>query len=151
MGTFTDWQNGEVTASALDSNAIRIDFKLKRIMVDFANILIDKGEKEAMKALECNEFDFKNWKKDYPRYSEYLHLRSEARIFSESVNKDFVYMLLGKAAQGLVNLSAPQVGALRLIMQGKGFVAANGAQMKPKGKASSFSISEKGEDEEEEL
>lgn len=144
MAIFSAWQNREVVASVLSEKGKLIDFTFKRIMVDYADALMDRGgEKEAYEEVGCNRYDVANWKDEYPEYIKYLEMRASAKAFANSINLDFVYGILGKAAMGQIELTAPQTGALRLIMQGKGFIAANGAQKRPSGvRATGFDIEE---------
>ena len=142
MGIFSAWQNKEVKCSVLSDEGNLREYTFRRIMVDYADALMETGSEEAAYAeVGCNAYDVKNWHGDYGEYMQYLEQRSEAKTFADSISSDFVYGLLGKAALGKVELSAPQIGALRLIMQGKALIAANGAQKKPAGtKFTSFGI-----------
>ena len=128
---FTPWQNMVIAVKAINAKGKAVDYEFKRIMIDYANAVMDIGsEKEACELVGCNEYDVKNWISGYEGYKEYLISRSAARTFSNGIDKDWCYGLLGRAALGQIELSTAQIAAIKLIMQGEALIstAGNGKQ-----------------------
>jgi hypothetical protein len=145
MAKFSHYQNRVVSAHIISDDGTMREFQLKRIMIEWVDNLVDGvDEKKYCAAAGINPYDIDNWKKDFPEFRDYITLRLQARAWSNSINSDFAYRILGLAALGKMKLDNTQISALKLIMQGKGTISANGNKTKDKDKApiTSFEIEE---------
>jgi len=138
---FTPWQNKLTLVRVLDRHGKMVDYEFKRIMIDYANALLELGsEKEAREEVGCNEYDMKNWLMSYPTFKDYLAQRAESRLFANSIDKDFITTILGKAALGERELNAAQVSAFKLLMQSAGMISTAGNGRKKEDSPSSIDL-----------
>lgn len=140
---WTSAQNKLITVQVVMADGSTSCLNIKRVMMDYVDmVLANKTEEEIKLALNVNAYDVSGWEGQYPTFRNYMQMRVDAKGWANTLNSDFVYGQLGKAATGQMTLNQAQISALKLIMQAKGMINANHKQLKGKSKIEEFTIAE---------